>query len=307
MRAAERFAPLRARWGGLPPIVRGILLILVSTLGFAGMHATIRVLSKELHPFEIAFLRNLFGLFALTPFFIRGGFSVLKTSRFPLHALRGCIQVFAMLSFFYAVTITPLSTVSALSFTAPLFATIAAVVFLKERVRWRRIAALAVGFLGAMIVVRPGAGELHPGMLLVLGSTAIWAVAMLVIKVLSRTDSPVTITVYMGVFLTPLTGIAASFVWTWPSLSSLPLLVLLGGLGSLGHVCMAQAFKEADASAVLPFDFVRLIWASLLGFLLFAEVPDLWTWIGGTAIFASGTYIAYREARAKEEAPRPAG
>jgi drug/metabolite transporter (DMT)-like permease len=299
-------APARAWYGSIPPGLRGILLLMLSTLGFAGMHATIKQVSTDLHPFEIAFFRNLFGLVALTPFFVRHGLTVFKTQRFPLHALRGTIQVFAMLSFFTAVTITPLATVSALSFTAPLFAAMAVVLFLCEKLYLRRVLALVFGFAGALVILRPGVGQVDAGALMVLFSTAIWACAMLIIKVLSRTDSPVTITAYMGVFLTPLTFVAALFFWKWPAPETWPFLVLLGLLGSAGHVCMAQAFKEADASAVLPFDFLRLIWASLLGWLIFAEVPDLWTWVGGTVIFASGTYVAWREARAGRPV-RPAG
>jgi drug/metabolite transporter (DMT)-like permease len=294
--------PLRARWSGLPAELRGQLLILASTFAFASMHAVIRHLSKDLHPFEVAFFRNLFGLFALTPFFLRGGFAVLRTGVLHLHALRGLLQVGAMLSFFYAVSVTPLAKVSALSFTAPLFAAIGAVLLLGERLRWSRFAALAAGFLGAMTIVRPGVAPTDLGALLVLGSSAVWAVCMLVIKLLARTESPVTVTAYMGVFLTPLSGVAALFVWRWPGLEHLIWFVVMGGLGTLAHLAFTQALKEADATAVLPFDFTRLIWASLLGFWLYAEVPEFWTWTGGALIFASSTYLAVHEARAKKTA-----
>ena len=298
-RIAGRF---HARWSGLPGELRGQLLILVSTFAFAGMHAVIRHLSKDLHPFEIAFFRNLFGFFALTPFFLRGGLGVLRTGVPHLHALRGVLQAGAMLSFFYAVSVTPLAKVSALSFTAPLFAAIGAVLLLGERLRWSRVAALAAGFAGAMAIVRPGIAAVDFGALLVLGSSAVWAVCMLVIKLLARTESPVTVTAYMGVVLTPLSGLAAIFVWRWPGPEHLVWFVVMGGLGTFAHLAFSQAFKEADATAVLPFDFTRLIWASLLGFWLYAEIPELWTWIGGAVIFASSSYIAIHEARAKKAA-----
>jgi drug/metabolite transporter (DMT)-like permease len=293
---------LRARWSGLPAELRGQLLILVSTFAFATMHAVIRHLSKDLHPFEVAFFRNLFGFFALTPFFLRGGRAVFRTGVLHLHALRGLLQVGAMLSFFFAVSVTPLAKVSALSFTAPLFAAIGAVLLLRERLRLSRFAALAAGFVGALAIVRPGVAPIDFGALLVLGSSAVWAVCMLVIKLLARTESSVTITAYMGVFLTPLSGIAALFVWRWPSPEHLIWFIVMGGLGTFAHLAFSQAFKEADATAVLPFDFTRLIWASLLGFWLYAEVPEFWTWAGGALIFASATYIAIHEARTKKAA-----
>lgn len=299
-------APLLRAWTTLPAVLRGALLIVASTLGFAGMHACIRYASDEggLHSFEIAFFRNLFGLLVLVPLFARNGPAVFRTKRLKLHVFRGSIQVFAMLMFFSAVTMTPLATVSALSFTAPLFATIGAVLFLKEKIRLRRVTALIIGFVGMLIIVRPGMVALDVGGLLVIGSSAIWAMAMLIIKDLGRTESSVTITTYMVVVMTPLTLIPALFVWTWPSLEMYAVFTLMGLLGSAAHVAMAQAFKEAEATVVLPFDFTRLIWAGLLGYLLFGQMPDEFVWLGGAVIFASTTYIAYREAQvaSREEA-----
>ena len=274
-----------------------MLLLLGATVGFASMHAVIRIAASEQHPFEVAFFRNLFGLVVLSPFLLRHGFGALRTRRLPLHAARGAVHVSAMLMFFSAVPITPLGTVAALSFTAPLFVTVGAVLVLGEVVRIRRIAALAAGFAGALVIIRPGLAALDPGSLLVLGSSAVWAGAMILIKLLSRTESSLTMTAYMAVFLTPLSSIAAAFVWRWPSPEELAWFALMGSLGTVGHLCLAQAFREADAAAVLPVDFLRLIWASLFGYLLFGEVPVLFVWIGGTIIFASTLYLAYREAR----------
>lgn len=289
---------LRAAYDAVPPVPRGMMLVTVSTFGFAGMHAIIRICGDQgQHPFEIAFFRNLFGLVALAPVFMRHGVGVFYTRRFPLHALRGCIQVGAMLMFFTAATITPLAKIAALSFTAPLFATLGAILILGEKVRARRIGALIVGFIGAMIILQPGVATLELGAVLVVASSAIWAGAMLIIKSLSRTDSAVTITAYMGLFMTPLTLVPALFVWQWPTLEQLALFLLMGTLGTIGHVCMAEAFRHAETTAVLPLDFTRLIWSSLLGYVLFMQVPEPWTWIGGSVIFASTTYIAYREAR----------
>lgn len=297
---ARLLASLKSSYQSTAPIHRGMLLVLISTFAFSGMHAVIRHLSSDLHPFEIAFFRNLFGLFALAPFFWRHGLTrMLGTQRLPLHALRGVLQIFGMFMFFYGVSLTPLAKVSALSFTAPLFATIGAVIFLGEKIRARRITALVLGFIGALVILRPGAVALDTGALLILGSSAIWSVALLMIKALSRTESSVTLTAYMGLVMTPLSFLVAVFFWQWPKPEEYFWFCIMGGLGTIGHVLLAQALKEAEATAVLPVDFTRLIWASLLGFMLFGQIPELWTWIGGTIIFASTTYIAFRETRLK--------
>ncbi len=287
--------------GRLPPHIRAVVLMLISTLCFTSMHTVIRYAATEgeMHPFEVAFFRNVFGLLAVLPFALRGRAAAFRTRRLKLHALRGSMQVFAMLMFFYALSITPLAKISAVSFTAPLFATLGAIIFLGERIRARRIIALVLGFTGAMIIIQPGLIELDLGAVLVMTSSSIWACAILIIKSLSRTESSLTITTYQNVFLIPFTLVAAWFFWTWPSWQMLGLFAVMGMFGSIAHVAMAEALKLAETTAVLPYDFVRLIWASGIGFVMFGEIPEIWTWVGGGLIFASTTYIAFREARLK--------
>ncbi len=294
----------------LPPTLRGMILMVISGAMFTAMHAAIRLVSAAgpeggLHPFEIAFFRNFFGLCVLLPVLLRAGLAPLRTQRFGLHALRSGMQSMAMLMFFTALTLSPLADISALSFLAPLFATVGAALVLGEVVRLRRWSALIIGFAGAMVVLGPGLDEISTGLLLVVVSSAIWGATMLVIKNLGRTDSSLTITVYMGLLMTPITLVPALFVWRMPTLVELAGLVVLAALGTVGHLAMAQSFKEADASAVLPLEFTRLIWAALFGFWLFAEVPGLRTWIGGAMIFAAVTYIAYREAQLRGGDDKP--
>lgn len=292
----------------IPAPLRGVFFMLVSTLLFTGMQVTVRHVSEDLHPFEVAFFRNFFGLLVVAPLLFRFGFGVLRTPKIRLHALRGGLQTMGMMLFFTALTLAPLAQNVALSFTAPLFTTILAIVILRERAGWRRWAALIAGFIGAWIVIRPGLAVVNTGALLVILSSCVWAGSMIIIKILSRTESSLTITLYMGLFMAPLSLIPALFVWQWPGGQALIFLVLVGAFGGVGHLALAQAFKESDATAVLPFDFMRLIWASALGFLVFAEVPDVWTWIGGAVIFSSTVYIAFRETLLKKDgtAVRPA-
>ena len=285
----------------------GVLMMAVAAAAFSMMHAAIRHVSVEVHPFEIAFFRVFFGFFALAPVFMRQGWAPLRTTKMKLFAARGGLNACAMLMFFYGLSITPLAMVAALGFTAPLFATVLAMLVLGETVRLRRWTAIAIGFAGAMVILRPGVMEVGLGPLLILGSSIVWSVALMVIKVLTRTESSVTITAYASIFLSPIALVVALPFWTWPSLESLIWLFMIGIVGTIAQTAMNQSLKIADASAVLPVDFSKLLWAAAIGYVLFGEVPDVWTWIGGAMIFSSATYIGVREARLKKEGKLAAG
>ena len=290
------FTALQGVYGRASGTTQGMVLMLFSAMCFVGMQSMIRHVGETLPPFEVAFFRNVFGLLALAPIFIRQGLAPLKTTKLHMHAARGVIQSVGMLAFFTGVTLIPLSQTTALSFSAPLFATLLAILVLGERLRIRRITALVLGFIGMLLVVRPGFAEVNLGTILIICSSLTWGTAIAIIKSMSKTESSATLTVYMALFLTPITGVFAFFVWEWPTLEQLGWLVLVGILGTVGHLAFAQSFKGADSTAVLPLDFTRLIWASIVGYLIWQEIPDAWAWIGGTVIFGSATYIAYREA-----------
>ena len=210
------------------------------------------------------FFRNLFGVVALLPVFFRSGFGVLRTRRLGLHVGRAIIQSAGMMCFFIGLTMIPFAEVTALSFSAPLFATVLAILVMGERVRMRRVCALIVGFIGVLVVLRPDTGAISLGALFVVGSSFVWAVAMAIIKSLSRTESSVTTTLYAALFMAPITLIPALFVWREPNLEQLVWLLGVGAAGTLGHLAFAQAFKIAEMSAVLPLDFLRLVWASFV-------------------------------------------
>ncbi|MDP6953784.1 MAG: DMT family transporter [Alphaproteobacteria bacterium] len=274
----------------------GMALMFSATIIFSLMHAAIRHVSGELHPFEMAFFRNLFGLLVMGPILLRYGLAPLRTARFPLHGLRAIFNLVAMLCFFYALSITPLADVAALSFTAPLFATILAVFVLGEVVRIRRWTAIMFGFAGAFVAIRPGFEHVGLGPLLVLTQAAVWGGALIVIKILGRTESSITIAAYMVLLMIPLSAGPALLFWQTPTLEQLAWLALIGVLGTFAQLLMTQALKETEATLVLSLDFFKLVWATMLGYWLFGEVPDEFTWVGGMMIFASATYIAYREA-----------
>ena len=201
--------------------LRGIALMIAATILFSIMHASIKYMSGNMHPFQIAFFRNFFGLFVIAPWFIKYGLEPLKTKKIKLHVARSIFNVLAMLSFFYALSVTSLAEVSSLGFTAPLFATILAVFFLKEVVGIKRICAIIFGFIGTLIVIDPVFSSIDFGHLLVLFSASVWSVSLIIIKVLGRTESSVTITSYMVLFMIPLSGFAAFFHWQIPTLFDL--------------------------------------------------------------------------------------
>lgn len=279
-----------------------MLYMALAALAMVSMHALVRHISSELHPFQAAFFRNLFGLAFVLPLVAREGLAQLRPQRPGLFVLRGITDAGAMLAFFTALSLAPLATVTALSFTAPLFATVLAVPILREVVGLRRALSVAAGFAGALIVIRPGAeGLVTAGSAMTLLSACFWGLALCLIKLLSRTETSVAITFYAAAALLPLTLVAAVPVWRAPSAEMLGWLVLTGALGTLGQLSISQAMRLADATVVMPLDFTRLLWSAVLGFLLFAEVPDLATVVGGTVIFTSVVYIAYRE-RARHHA-----
>jgi drug/metabolite transporter (DMT)-like permease len=287
--------------------LRGLGLMFVSTFFFASMHGSIRYLSDAIHPFEIAFFRSLFALVVVVPWFYREGFGLLRTRHIGLHGLRAVFNVFAMLSFFYALSITPLSEVTALGFTAPIFTTLLAALVLGEAVRLRRWSAILVGFVGTLIILRPGFADIGTGQLLVLFSSMVWACALLIIKTLGRTDSSATIIAYMALLMIPLTLIPAAFVWRWPDGAELLWLILVGVLGGAGQLCMTEALRQADTAVVMPIDFCKLLWVAVIAYLAFGEVPDRYTWLGGAVIFASALYLAYRERQVARGARARAG
>jgi drug/metabolite transporter (DMT)-like permease len=281
--------------GATPSPHRGMVYMLACAFAFAAMNAVIRHVSTDLHPLEIAFFRSFFGLLAFAPAFIRHGIEPLKTRRPALHFLRGGVNVVSMTLFFMGISLVPLAKVAALGFSTPLFVTVLAVTVLGEPIRVRRITALVVGFTGTMIILRPGFGGMDLGAILILGSTLGYAIGLIAIKSLTRTESSTTISIYAMVFTTPVTFLLALSVWQAPTWTQLAWMAVMGGIGSLAHLAFAEAVKEVDITAVMPLDFTKLIWSAIIGYLVFAEVPGVWTWLGGTVIFSAVIYIAYRE------------
>ncbi len=287
--------------GGQParrmsPAFAGAMFMVLAALGFSGMNVLVRLAAAELHPFQVAFLRFLFGACFAVPWLLRQG-GGWRSQRLGLHALRACLTTSSALLWFSAVSLLPLAQAVSLNFTAPLFATIGAALFLGEVVRVRRWTATALGFVGVLIIVRPGVTEVSPAMALPLLAAATMTVSVLFVKVLTRTESAPTILFYMNVLPLPFLLVFALFVWQAPSPLGWGLGVAMGALGVTAHFFFTRAFAIADASYVIPFDYVRLPFIAVIAFFAFGEVPDVWTWVGAGVIAGSAIYIARREAQ----------
>jgi drug/metabolite transporter (DMT)-like permease len=284
---------------GLPGPVRGALWMMGSVASVAVMAILIRHLGAVLDPLQVVFFRCLFGLVAMLPWLMGQGIGALRTRRLGLHVMRAALAIIAMVTSFTALSLMPLAEATALGFTAPIFASILAVLVLGEPMRLRRWSAVAIGLLGALIILRPGIATFQPVALLALTAALAGAIATIVLKVMTRTERPGTVVTYMALFTTPLALLPALFVWQEPTLAQLGLAALLGFAGTAAHYCMSGALGSADATVVVPFDYLRLPAVALLAYLVFGEVPGIWIWLGGAVIAASGSYVTYREAQVR--------
>ena len=295
--------PAGARTAAESQTIMAAAFMVLSAALFASMHGTVRLVSHDLHPFVIAFFRNLFGFLTLLPLLMQGGAKLFMTRRFGMHLSRAGINAISMLTWFTALSMVPLADATALNLTGPLFVTIGAMVAFGERVRIWRWTALALGALGAMMVIRPGFEAVNIGALLAVFSTALAAVSKLMSKSLTRTEDPTTIAAYVQFLMTPITLVVALFVWQWPTAEQFIGLVVIGVLGSLGHLFTAKAYAIAEISFAEPLVFTRMIFATIFGYVAFAEFPDLWTWAGAITICAAATLIAWRERKVRHAAP----
>lgn len=291
---------LSSWWRQAPGTLKGAIWIILASFCFAMMSVTIRLAASGVDPLEVVFFRNVFNLLFMLPWFLKIGVSGLRTARLGLHFIRTASSLTSMFLWFTALTLLPLAEATSLSFTAPLFATAGAALFLAEDVRLRRWLAVGFGFVGALIILRPGIEVVTPGALLMLTGSIFVAISILLVKVMSRTESPNTMVLMVALIATPISAIPLFWVWEMPQGITWFWLACVGAAATAGHLCFNRAMGSADASAVLPYEYTRLIFVALMGFLLFSEVPDAWTWAGSLVIFVAGIYIANREIAARK-------
>jgi drug/metabolite transporter (DMT)-like permease len=301
---SSKFA-LRVAFSKISAPLRGAAWMLASCACFSAVAAVARHLAAEFHPFETAFFRSLFQFVFMLPWLWYAGLGALRTRRLATHALRALAGLCGMLCWFAAFSLMPIAEAIALSFTTPLFCTLGASVLLGEIVGPRRWLATVVGFMGALVILRPGLEAITlPAVLMLVGS-AFMAGALLLVKSLSRSETASATVLFSGLLMLPFSVVPAFFVWSEPSGGSWPWLVGLGLLATFGSLTLFRAFAVVDATVVLPFDFSRLIFAALLGSAFFGERPDLWTWLGAAVIFGASLY-AVREETRMPDSIRPA-
>jgi len=281
------------------------LLAISATLFGSFMGAGVKLLSDDLHPIIICFYRCLMGLIIITPFVARNNFRALQTDNMRLQIFRALINIISMICWFSAIGMMHFEKATALGFTTPLFTTVLAVLILGEVIRFHRTAALLLGFIGILIIIRPGYVPFEFGTILMLIASFSFSFVLIFVKKLSANDSSLTIIFYHLLYMTPVFFILSLFYWQTITLDQIIIFSLMGASGLLSHWCLAQAFKMSDTTFVMPLQFTKLIWASLIGLFIFAEQPDIWTWIGGIIIFISVVYITYREAFKKKGTTKP--
>ena len=290
--------------------MRAALLMFCSAMAFGLMAVAIRYATGHVPTQEVAFFRNAFGLLALLPVLLRPGHAPLRTRQLPRYLLRSALGLASMLCGFWALGHLPLSQAVSLSYSAPLFVTIAAVLWLGEKVRFRRWAAVIAGFIGVLVIVRPGAHGFDSGSLIAVLAAMISAVVAIQIKQLTRVDGPDTVVFYTYVFWVPLSLVPALFVWVWPDATGWLWLLATGVLGTIGQLFWTRALKLGEVSALTPISFTQLPLVVVLSWLLFGEALDRWTLLGAAIILAANAYIAHREAvlarKAATQAPSAA-
>lgn len=283
--------------GSISPHTRAALLMLGSTLLFALMVVVIRLASATLHTFEIAFFRNFFGLVAALPLLLRHGPGLLRTTQLPRYFVRCLVGVVSMFCGFWAIGHLPLAQAVSLSYSAPIFVTIAAVVFLHEQVRARRWTAVGLGFLGVLVIVRPGTGDFTAGTLVAVTAAVLNGIVSVQIKQLSRLEPADRIVLLTTAIWVPMSLLPALLVWEWPQGIAWLWVIAAGFLGTGGHMLWTRALKLGDVSALTPISFMQLPVVAIFGYLLFDEAVDRWTALGAGIIFSANAYIAHREAQ----------
>jgi len=287
--------------------MQAVLLMVLSGACYAGMAAIVKWLAGTIHPLELVFFRNLFGLAVVLPFFLGSGLGSLDMRRAPIFLIRGIVQASAQTAFYFGIVLTTLAAAVTLTMTQGFILAIGAVLFLGEPSQLKRWLAVIAGMAGALMVARPDAGLLAVfldgettdlralGAALVILSTVGYAALSLNAKVLVRNLPIPSVITGTLLFSTPLTFIAASFVWTWPSLLELIALAAMGGLGTAGNATLTRALKMGDVTILAPLIYVRLVWGALFGFVLFAEIPGPWTAVGAALIIGAGIYMSRLE------------
>jgi drug/metabolite transporter (DMT)-like permease len=281
----------------MPAAIRVAFWMTVSSIGFAAILVIVRELSETMPVIVLNFWRNIFAVLLFIPWILRAGTAGLKTSRLPLFTLRALFMVTSSILLFYAAILIPIAEATAISFTSPLFATLLAALLLKEQVGWRRATALAVGFVGVLIIMRPGAEAISSGALIAIASSLLFAFVVIMGKRLAATESPELVILMLSLLSLPISLVPALTVWDVPQGEEWLWVIGLGIAANINMYGIQKALGAGDTSLTQVFDFIRLPVAALAAWIAFRQVPDPWMWAGAAVIFASAVYTTRRESR----------
>ena len=282
---------------------RGILWMLLTMALFVGLDTVAKYMSQSLPVLQLVWARNLFHILIMGVFIAPRLPAILRTQRPGLQVLRSMLLLSATGFFFSAISFMPLATANAIMFVAPILVTALSMPLLGERVGPHRWGSVVVGFLGALVIIRPGTEAMDPAALLALGAAASYALYQIITRRLSGVDAPLTTLVYSASVGAVVTSLAVPTVWVTPAPADWLGLVMLGVFGVLGHFTLIKAYEHAPAATLAPFGYSNLIWATLAGFVIFGDLPDRWTVVGAIIIAASGLYIVHRERVRKLRGP----
>ncbi len=262
---------------------------------FATNYAIIRFLSEDFHVFQLVFFRNLFGLLILMPFLWSFRHQITMPKRPGIIILRGFLQASSSSLWFYGITVIPLVTATSLMLIEPIIGSILAIFFLGEQNNLKRWVSVFIGFIGALIIVRPGMMDLSIGVGFILTAAFLWSGFLLLGKIQSRDDSTVVVIAYSSALTALLSLIPALYYWVTPTLEQLILLLILGSVATFAYFCITSAYKAGDITIVSPFTFMRTIFAAVVGYYIFSEIVEVWVWIGAAIIVAAATFLARSE------------
>ena len=280
---------------------KAIMLALIASFCAVLMSVFLKLAQEDSNVFTIGFLRFFFGLLLITPIIIQSNFKIYNTINFKLHILRCIINVPMMIYGFAALTYIPLEQIKAIGFLSPILVVILSVIFLGERIYLIRTFSLILGFIGTLIILRPGFIEINIGVYMVLASALLWSCVIIITKFMSKNDSAMTILTFQYTFVTLFTLPLAIIYWNNPSFISLIYTLLAAIVGTVLHLCINNAYKLSDLSIIQPVWFTQLVFASFLGFIIFGSLPDFFTWIGAILVFISVLIITYRENYLKKD------
>ena len=275
--------------------VKAILLTLSGSFFAVLMEALIRSAQYDSNVYTIGFLRFFFGLLIIFPYIIKNKFTTYKTKNFKFYFIRGFLNLPMMILGFGALIYVPFEQFKAMNFLSPIIVVLLSFIIFREKILMFRIIALIIGFVGMLIIVRPGYVDLNIGTIMILTSLIFWSFIIILSKFVSKDDSPITMVTYQYTLMTIFALPLAIYFWEMPSIMSF-VYVFIGAIsGTVLHLSLALSYKYADLSVTQPIWFSGLIFGSAFGYFMFQELPDFWTWIGGIVVFSSVLLITYKE------------